>query len=95
MLEVANSDLVGAVNEDEVKLLVAEGVDYDTCLVDFARLEVETEDQCRESQGTVIGSRYFYTRKSSIFAFFRISLDFHIFIIFLTIPAHSERSPIT
>ena len=51
-VEVANPELVEDVNlrEDEVKPLAAEGVNFDTCLVDFVRLEVETEDR-RESQG--------------------------------------------
>jgi len=51
-VEVANPELVEDVNlrEDEVKPLAAEGVNFDTCSVDFVRLEVETEDR-RESQG--------------------------------------------
>src|SRR5277367_6465523 len=43
----------------------------------------------------LIGSHNFYTRKSQFSRFLAVLLDFHIFIIFLTIPKHSEHFPST
>src|SRR5271156_3006145 len=43
----------------------------------------------------MIGSHNFYTRKSQFSRFLAVLLDFHIFIIFLTIPTHSEHFPST